>query len=88
MQVPGAGVIAQSLPGMQHRVQVRRRQVFNMWPAVEEFPIIGRYRRRGSLLQHDFADPDVIRLGLLAGLCAPREFAAVTIIPVEQKGSR
>ena len=85
VQVAGAGVIAQSLPGVQHLVERGGGQRANIGAARHESVKIGADRRDRRLLQHDLAEPDAVGVGALAGRGAPRQVAAVAVVPGEQR---
>ena len=51
-------------------------------------PVIGCDGGGGRLLQHDFAEPHAIRIAWFAGLGAPRQIAAVAVVPREQPGGK
>ena len=63
VQVAGAGVIAEPLPGMQHLVERGRGQRANIGKARHELVKIGADRRDRRLLQHDLAEPDAVGIG-------------------------
>ncbi len=65
MQIAGAGVIAEPGPGFEHIVERRRRQRAQIGPARQETRVIGRDGLDRGLLQHDFGEPDAIRIGAL-----------------------
>ena len=85
VQVAGAGVIAEPLPGMQHLVERGRGQRANIGKARHELVKIGADRRDRRLLQHDLAEPDAVGVGRLAGRGAPGQVAAVAVVPGEQR---
>ena len=85
MQIAGTGVVAKSLPGMQHLVQRSGGQRMNIGKTRDESVKIGADRRDSGLLQHDFAEPDAVGVGALAGCGAPGQVAAVAVVPCEQR---
>ena len=86
MQVARAGVVAEPGPEFEHVVELGRGQITRRRPARQEPLIIGRDRFDRGLLQHDLGQPDAVRIGCLAGQCAPRQATAMTVIPGEQGG--
>ena len=86
VQIAGAGVIAEAGPGLEHVVERRRRQRPNIGPARQKARVIGPDRLDRGLLQHDFGEPDAIRIGALARRRAPRQLAAMAVVPGEQVG--
>ena len=85
VQIAGARVIAEPLPFMQHFVECRRGERRNIRPARHKSGKIGCDGRHRRLLQHDFAEPDAVRVAEPAGRRPPRQIAAVTIVPGEQQ---
>ena len=86
VQVAGAGVIAEPLPLMQHVVERRCGKRANVGkPRHESVKIRGDRDDRG-LLQHDLAEPYQIGIGALARQRAPRQIAAMAVVPGEQCG--
>ena len=84
VQVARAGVVAEPLPCLQHIVQRGGGQRPDIGPALEE-PVEIRAGRRGhGLLQHDLAEPDAVGLRALARRRAPRQFAAMRVVPRKQ----
>ena len=62
MQMASPGVIAKPRPLGQDRIEFRTRQRANMGETRHE-PFVVRYHRCDlSLLQHNFRDPDPIRI--------------------------
>ena len=85
VQIAGAGVVAESLPGVQHLVERGGGQRANIGKTRHESVKIGADRRDGRLLQHDLAEPDAVGVGALAGCGAPGQVAAVAVVPGEQR---
>ena len=56
----------------------------NAGPARHEFAKIWHYRRHRRLLQHDFAEPDVVRLGPNVRFSSPRQVTVLNVVPAEQ----
>ena len=86
VQVAGAGVIAEPLPELQHLVERGRGERANIGPARHESVEIGADSRDRRLLQHDLAEPDAVGVGRLPARRAPRQVAAVAVVPGEQRG--
>ena len=86
VQVSGASVIAEPGPGFQHVIERRRSQRADIVPALQETGVIGRDGLDRGLLQHDFGEPDPVRIGALAGRRAPRQLAAMAVVPGQQGG--
>ncbi len=84
MEVAGARVIAGSLPQMQHLIERRCGQCTKIGPACHELVKIGADRRHRGLLQHDFAEPHPVGIGALARGDAPRQIAALSVVPGKQ----
>ena len=83
MQIAGASVIAQPLPGMEHLVEISRGQILDPRPASEKIAKIRTDGRDRRLLQHDLAEPDMIRVGALAGLGPPGQAPPMAVVPAE-----
>ena len=85
VQVAGARVITEPLPELKYLVERCRGERRNIGPACHESVEIwadSRYRR---LLQHDLAEPDAVGVGSDAGGGAPRQRAAVAVVPKEKR---
>jgi hypothetical protein len=83
MQVAGARVIAEAGPQPQHIVERRCCQRANIGPAFDEPREVRRHRTHGGLLKHDLGEPYAVRVRNLAGCRAPRQNAAVAVVPGE-----
>ena len=86
VQIAGAGVIAETGPGLEHLFERCRRQRPDIGPARQKARVIGPDRLDCGLLQHDFGQPDAIRLGALARRRPPRQPAAMAVVPGQQGG--
>ena len=86
VQVARAGVVAEPGPGLEHVVERRCGERFDIRPARQEFRVIRPDRLHGGLLQHDLGQPDVIGIGPLARRGTPRQMAAMPVVPGEQHG--
>src|SRR4029077_7346415 len=84
MEIARPRVVAQTLPGMQHVVELRQGERFDIGPALEEAREVRTDGRDRGLLQHDLAEPHAIRIGRLARQRAPRQAAAMPVVPGEQ----
>ena len=80
MQVAGARVITQSLPQLEHRLLVRRRQGRHVRECADEALKIGDDGVHLGLLQHHLAEPYVVRPTVVP----PWQAALVSLEPVEQ----
>jgi hypothetical protein len=84
MQVARPRVVSQPLPGVQNLIQIGRRKVRDGRPASQEgFEIRHNGGHRG-LLQHDLGKPYVIWIGPRSRRGAPRQKAAVPVVPGKQ----
>ena len=84
-EIARARVVAEALPGMQHLVERSRGKRAQVGPAREERARNRPDGRDGGLLQHDLAEPDAVRIGPLAWPRAPRQVAAVPVVPGEER---
>ena len=85
VQVARPRVVAESLPGVEHLVELGAGQSLEARPALQEtLEVAGHHRHRG-LLQHDLAEPDPVGVGPGAGRRAPGQVAAVAVVPVQQR---
>ena len=86
VQIARPGVIAKAGPSRHHSVARRRGQGLDGRPAAQEIAKIGCHRHHGGLLQHDFAEPNVIRIGQgRARRGAPRQPPGMGIVPSQQQ---
>ena len=85
MQVAGARVVAEPGPELQHVVERRGGERRDGREAREEARIVRSDRLHGGLLQHDLGEPDAIRVRPLALGGAPRQHAAMAVVPGEQQ---
>ena len=65
---------------------VKIREGADVVPALQETGIIGRDGLDRGLLQHDFGEPDPVGIGAVAGRRAPRQLAAMAVVPGQQGG--
>ena len=84
VQVSRARIVAKPLPSVEHLVEGRRRQRFETRPSPDKRTEIGFHRRRGGLLQHNFAQPYPVGVHLSTGRGAPRELALIEVVPFQQ----
>src|SRR5688572_3116461 len=85
MQIAGARVVAEPGPRRHDIMNVGFRQIAHRRPAPQERLVIGLYRRHRGLLQHDLAQPDMIRIGGLSGPGAPRQAPPMPVVPGQQR---
>ena len=85
VQIARACVVAKPGPGGEHIVQRRIGQRFHIRPERKEFAVVTRDRLHRRLLQHDLRQPDMIGIGAAALRRAPRQGAAVDVVPGEQR---
>ena len=77
MQISGAGVIAEALPGVKHIVLLRPCQRGKGWKSAQPLFIIREHRSDLGLLKHRFGNQDRVRI---IG-SSPGKIAAVLAIP-------
>ena len=81
MEVARPSVVPETGPEMQHAVEARRRERFNIGKTHKEAFEVGDDSRDLRLLEHDFGNPDGIRIAT----ALPRQLLApVPVVPVEQ----
>src|ERR1700730_11180622 len=83
LQIACAAVIAESGPQAQHFLLLRRSERMDVREAIEKALVVGNHCRNACLLQHDFREPDAIRI---FG-AAPRQVTLVLLKPAEQSFS-
>src|SRR6266540_1566006 len=84
-----ARIIAEPGPHPQHVILRGAAERGDIRPARQKLLEIRPDRFDAGLLQHDFGQPDPIRIGPLARRRPPRQPAAVTVVPGEQqRGTR
>ena len=86
MQVARSGVVAEPGPFAQHVVERGGRQIRDTRPALQEALEIAGDGGNRRLLQHDFAEPDMVGIGPDAGRGAPGQRAAMMVVPAQQPG--
>src|ERR1700722_6363911 len=62
MQVSGPAVVSKSSPASQHAFEICARQSLYGRKFRQKIFIVGNYRGDACLLQHDFGNPDSIRV--------------------------
>ena len=87
MQISRPRVVAQAGPEPEHLVERRQRECAHSGPTRGEAREIRSNSLDRGLLQHDLGEPHAIRIGPLAGQCAPRKHTAVPVVP-PQEGRR
>jgi hypothetical protein len=85
MQITRARIIAEPGPHPQHVIQRGATEGCDIRPARQKLLEIRPDRFDAGLLQHDFGQPDPIRIGPLARRRPPRQPAAMAVIPGEQQ---
>src|SRR5271154_4790162 len=83
MQKPGAAVVTEAAPGGEYFVLSSRCQRLDGGEAGHPVGVMIEDRANPRLLQHDFRNPDRIRI---AG-ATPGEIALVQVKPGEQRGA-
>ncbi len=84
LEVAGPGVIAQALPRSEDMLLVGAGQRGEVWKLKEETVEIRNDCADLRLLEHRFADEDVIRVGERAQLDTPRQCPAGAVVPAEK----
>jgi len=80
VEVAGAGVETEALPVVQHLVPLGLGEGLYRRKRLQEAVIVVAHRVDARLLQHDFRDPDAVRVVRLA----PGHRPLVRVVPVEQ----
>src|SRR2546428_2062759 len=80
MEIPGAGIIAQAIPRLPHRLRPRARERLQIGEPPENPRIVLRHPADLRLLQHHFRDEHSIRIARPA----PREIARGAGVPGEE----
>src|SRR3989475_2006392 len=80
MEIPGAGIIAQAIPRVPHRLRPRARERLEIGKALEKSRVVLRHPADLRLLQHHFRDEHAVRIARLA----PREIARGAGVPGEE----
>ncbi len=86
VQMARPRVVAEPGPRLENVVERRARERLDARKAREEARVVGRDRLHGGLLQHDLGEPHPVGISALAGRRAPRQPAAVAVVPREQLG--
>ena len=81
LQVADPAVIAQPLPQLVQLFLLAGGQRGDIRQGGEETLVIGQRRRDPGLLEHDLAEPDMVR----AGVGAERQHPLVLVEPVQQR---
>src|SRR5262249_17361618 len=71
-------------PRGQHLAFRRRGQRMNVRESLEEKPVVFEHGRDSRLLQHDFRNPDAVRVARFA----PREIAAILVVPAQERAAK
>src|SRR5436305_11764601 len=80
VQVPGSAIIAQAFPSSKYLLLIRIGQIREIWKGSQKSFKVWNDSRHLRLLQHDLADPDPVRISVLA----PGEGALVHAKPAQQ----
>ncbi len=78
---PRSPIVAETAPGGQHGLFRSCGERLHVRKALEENPVVVKHGGHARLLQHDFTEPDAIRV---AGF-SPRKVAAMLVVPAEQR---
>jgi hypothetical protein len=86
MQVAGTVVVAQAGPQPENFVQTSSRQPFDRRQVLQEAVVVGKNGSDARLLEHDFGDPDAIRVATcpLRRARAPGKITSVHAKPLQQ----
>jgi hypothetical protein len=85
MKVARARIITKPGPHPQHVVLRGAAERADIGPARQKFLEVRPDRFDAGLLQHDFGQPDPVRIGPLARRRPPRQPAAMAVVPIEQQ---
>ena len=85
MQIARARIIAEPGPHPQHVILRGAAERGDIRPARQKLLEIRPDRFDAGLLQHDFRQPDPVRISPLARRRPPRQPAAMAVVPVEQQ---
>ena len=85
MEIARAGIIAEPGPHPQHVILRGAAERGDIWPARQKLQEIRPDGFDAGLLQHDFGQPDPVRIGPLARRRAPRQPTPMPVIPLEQQ---
>jgi len=81
VEVPGAGIVAESFPGLEDRVEACTGKRVHVGEALQETLVVGDDRGDPGLLEHDLGHPDAVGIARFA----PGQVPLVCPVPVEQK---
>lgn len=84
MEISGATVIAEALPGIEHVVLRSRRKRSEIRKSAEPFMIIGNYSGNLGLLEHEFRDKDCVGIASPA----PGKIASVVAKPLKKRSTK
>ena len=84
MKLTSATVVAQAFPKSEDLRFVGSGQVLNGWKGIEKPPVVVDHRPHLGLLQHDFADPDFVRIMR----APPRQIARVFTEPSQDPSTK
>ena len=83
MQVPRSGVVAKPRPFLRHLLPRRAGQGVDIGEPGQEARVAGGDGGNRGLLEHDFGQPDPVRVGLACGI-PPGQRPLVAVVPGEQ----
>ncbi len=81
LQIARAAVVAEARPQAQHFFLRSRSKGNNAGKTGEKFFVVGDHRRHARLLQHDFRDPNAVRITILA----PGQIALIIAKPIQER---
>ena len=84
MEVSRPGVVSHAFPRFQHFLERSRPQIFHCRETVHESVVVGTDLVYPRLLEHDFRNPDRVRIGRPA----PGHFPFVCRVPGEQGAAK
>src|SRR5208337_1170263 len=80
MQHARSPIVAQAAPGGQHGLFRSRGERLDIGKTCKEYPVVFEHCGHARLLQHDFAEPDAVRISRHA----PGKVAAMLVVPAEK----
>ena len=85
VQIAGAAVVTQAAPQAQHLIQRRCCQISDRRETQQKPPVIVQHRDHLGLLQHDFRQPDAIRV---ARVLPGQAVASMAFLPAHHMGRK
>jgi len=80
VEIPGSRIIAEAFPQLEHAAVGHARQGWDGRERADPASVISTHDVDTGLLQHDFADPDLVRVVRRP----PRQFPVMPVIPADQ----